>query len=91
MAVVLGTTLKVGSGSEEEKPKTKVIEEGTPLSKLTKAERELAKELGLLVSVPDDPEEALEEGLRHEEEQTALTGTPEEVDEQVKEETKKEK
>lgn len=57
MAVVLGTTIKWGKKAGEE---PKVIEEGTPFSKLTKAEKEYAKERNLLVVVPDDIDEVLE-------------------------------
>jgi hypothetical protein len=55
MAVVLGTTIKWGKDG-----KSKVIAEGTPLNKLTKAEKEYAKEHNLLVVIPDDIDEILE-------------------------------
>lgn len=48
MPVVLTTTLKWDG---------KVVEEGTPFSKLTKAQKEMAKELNLLENVPDELEE----------------------------------
>lgn len=69
MAVVLGTTLKVG----DDKGKVKTVEEGTPANKLTKAEKELAKELNLLVSVPDEEEEEDED----EEDETTETESTE--------------
>ena len=56
MAIVLGTTIKWGKKAGE---KSKVIEEGTPFSKLTKEEKEYAKEQNLLVVVPDDVDDVL--------------------------------
>lgn len=47
--LVLATRLKMDG---------KVVEEGTPYSKLTKAQKDLAKELNLLEDQPEDnPEE----------------------------------
>jgi hypothetical protein len=66
MVVVLATRLKIDG---------KIVEEGTPLSKLTKKERELAKELNLLVQevepVPDLEEEIAAEEADEDEEDTA--------------------
>jgi len=60
MALVLGTTLKLGADVEKAPPKSeqsfKIVEEGTPYNKLTKKEKELAKDLNLLVQAPDEEE-----------------------------------
>jgi hypothetical protein len=53
MAVVLSTTLKIDD---------KIVPEDTPVGKLTKKERDLAKELNLLEDKPDPEEEEAEEG-----------------------------
>jgi len=59
MALVLATTLRIG---DEKTGKVKVVEEGTPFGDLTKSEKALAKELGLLVQVMDE-EPTLEEEI----------------------------
>lgn len=67
MAVILATTLRIGRAPKE----SKVIEEGTPYESLTKKEKELAKELGLLKQVPDkqpELEDELEEADADEDE-----------------------
>ncbi|MHA2047124.1 MAG: hypothetical protein ACW99G_20220 [Candidatus Thorarchaeota archaeon] len=66
MALVLATTLKMGTDSG----KVKIVPEGTPYSDLTKKEKELAKELGLLAQVQDEIP-SLEEELEAEEDEEA--------------------
>ena len=51
MALVLTTTLKIGGKTKGD---VKTVEEGTPYGKLTKKEKDLAKELGLLGQEPDE-------------------------------------
>lgn len=63
MAVVLATSLQ----SIDKDGTRKVVPEGTPFSKLTKAEKELAKELGLLQQEPE-PEPDLDDEIEAEEE-----------------------
>lgn len=57
MVLVLNTTLQIDG---------KVVEEGTPFSKLTKKEKDLAKELDLLEQAPDESDEAEEEEAEEE-------------------------
>ena len=60
MALVLGTTLKMGADVEKPAGKAegdvKIVPEGTPYDKLTKKEKELAKDLNLLVQAPEEEE-----------------------------------
>jgi hypothetical protein len=83
MAVVLTTTLKLDGKDKDGKFKPKIVEEGTPFAKLTKAEKKLAKELGLLKQVQDplptlDDEIADEEAEETEAEDSEAEGDSEE-------------
>lgn len=82
MALVLATELRIGlDGTDKDgRPKVKIVEEGTEFKKLTKAEKEMAKELGLLKQVRDEP--TLEEELETEsEEEVEETETEDSEDE----------
>lgn len=70
MAVVLTTTLMMDGRSKDGKFQPKIIEEGTPFAKLTKAEKKLAKELGLLKQ-ETDPLPTLEDEIAEEEDEEA--------------------
>lgn len=61
MALVLTTTLRIGTTNAAGKFSEKVVEEGTPYGDLNKKEKTLAKELGLLAQAPDEEPDLDEE------------------------------
>ena len=66
MALVLVTTLRIGGDTKGD---VKVVPEGTPYGKLTKKEKALAKDLGLLGQAPDEAPD-LEEEIEAEDTET---------------------